>query len=705
MPRRHRSISGRSGTRSTVKAAANGQFLSVSGGSSRGIRQAAAAGIIVALTVLAYVPAIRGGFIWDDDTFLTKTPLIRASDGLYLFWFTTQAPDYFPLTSTLLWFEWRLWGMNAAGYHAVNVLLHAVSAVLIWRALRRLRIPAAWLAAMIFAVHPVNVESAAWITECKNVLPMVFYVLTVLWYLRFQEDRRARWYVLSIGSFLLALLAKTSVVTTPFVLLLCVWWLRGKVARRDLIHSLPFFLLGGALALVTMWFQENRAIGATLVRDDGFASRLAIAARAIWFYLYKGLLPRNLSFVYPRWTVNPIDPRSWIPLLLLVGAFTVLWRYRNDWARSALFALGYYVIMLFPVLGFFNIYFMRFSLVADHWQYFSIIGIIALGVGAAHSACARWFGNPRPVGAVLAAGVVGALSVLTWRQASIYRDVETLWRDTLSKNPDCFMAHCNLGTILVGQGKVDEGTDHCRRAVRIKPDYVEGLYNLGVVLDMQGKLDQAIAHYEEALRLCPDFAKAHNNLGYALAKRGDADGALAHFTEALRLAPDFAEAYVNIGVLLANQGKLDPAIARYKEALRINPNLAEAHHRLGLVMAAQGLVDQAVAHYQEALRIRPDHADAHKRLAIALAAQGKMDQAIVHFSQAVRLQPAHAQAHYDLAEALYRQGRLDQAIAEYQETLHVDPTHAKAHNNLGILLAGQGKIDESIAHYSQAVRI
>jgi hypothetical protein len=258
------------------------------------------AAALVAITFLAYLPAMRGGFIWNDDTFLTRNPLIKTPDGLRRLWFTTDPPDYFPLTSTSLWLEWRLWGMNPAGYHVVNVLLHAVSAVLLWRVLKRLNAPGAWLAGLIFAVHPVNVESVAWITERKNTLAMVLYMASLLAYLKFDEDGAPRTYALALGLFLLALLAKTSVIMLPAVLLLCAWWRRGGIERKDILRAIPFAALSGALALVTVWYQYHRAIAAEVVRTDGFLARTAGAGWAAWFYLYKALLPAKLCFVYPR---------------------------------------------------------------------------------------------------------------------------------------------------------------------------------------------------------------------------------------------------------------------------------------------------------------------------------------------------------------------------------------------------------------------
>ena len=721
--------------------------------------------LLVAGTFIAYLPVWQAGFIWDDDSFLSGNPLIRQAGGLWRFWFSTAAPDYFPMTSTMLWLEWRLWGANPLGYHLVNVLLHALSAVVLWRVLQRLKIPGAGLAAAIFAVHPVNVESVAWITERKNTLSMLFYLLSLSCYLRF-DDLTAQpgsrithhvarpfpssilhppsslLYALSLLAFALALLSKTAVAPLPLVLLGLAWWRRGRVGLKDAWRSVPFFALAAVAGLISLWFQYHRAIGASMmaeVRNDSFWSRLAGAGWAFWFYFYKALLPVNLSFIYPRWQVDATRAWSYAPGLLVVAAFLVCWRFRRRWGRAMLFGLGYFALLLLPILGFLSIYFMRFSLVADHWQYFAIIGPIALV--AAGISGALGFPGTRP--AWLAWAVSGALvlvlGVLTGRQAMMYTDLETLWVTTLARNPAASLAHNNLGKLLFERGRVDEAVAHFQQALALRPNAADVHANLASALLEQGQVEEAIAHCQQALKTQPDSAPAHNNLGNALFRKGRVNEAIAQFQRAAELQPDLASAHHNLGGALLQAGRVDEAIAQLQRALELQPSLAgahmglgnallgkgqvtealahlqravelqpglaDAHYNLGNALFQRGQVDEAIAHFQQALAIQPDFAAAHNGLGNALLRKAQVDEAVAHFQKAVSLQPAFAEAHLNLANVFLQREQVDEAIVQFQKGLELQPNLAGAHNNLANALLRKGRVDEAIAHFQRALSL
>jgi Tfp pilus assembly protein PilF len=547
--------------------------------------------VLVAITFLAYAPVWHAGFVWDDETLITDNRLIKAEDGLYRFWFTTEARDYYPLSSSLAWLEWRCWGNQALGYHVVNVLLHALNVVLVWIILRHLKILGAWLAAAVFAVHPVNVATVAWVSEQKNTLSMLFCLVALLSYLRFDEMGRWQWYVISLGTFLLALLSKSAVAMLPIVLLGCVWWRRGRIQWRDFICSLPFLIFSLILGLATIWFQYHRVLRGSVVRTDGLLGRFAIAGWAPWFYLYKALLPCNLSAVYPRWE---IDPSRWVvyaPAVALVICFTLFWWKRRTWGKPLLFGLGCFVAMLFPVLGLFDQDFYQYSFVADPWQYYSIIAPIALTVAAVTVICRRLSVRQDSLGRTISVLVLVALGLATWERSNVYGSEESLWRDTVRKNPEFWMPHYNLGTTLLQAGKPEE----------------------------------AINQLEQAAQLGPDRAKVHSNLGLALAQDGRLNDAVAQFKQALKINPELFEVHANLGHALMMLGKTTEAIAQWEQALRIEPRSAEINYDLGQALEQSGRIADAIKHYEQALRIKPDYGKARQAL-IRLQSHGAAGQ-------------------------------------------------------------------------------
>ena len=532
---------------------------------------------LVLAVVLAHGAALSAGFVWDDDDYVTENPTLLDAAGLARIWTQLGAvPQYYPLVHTTFWIERHLWGERPFGYHAVNVLLHAGSALLVWTILRKLEIPGAWLAAALFGVHPVHAESVAWIAERKNVLSGILYLGALLAWIDFDETRAGRSYVRSLLLFVAALLSKTVTATLPATLLVLAWWKRGKVTRRDVVPTLPYFALGIAAGALTSW-MERFHVGAT--GGDwalGPGERLQVAGHAVWFYLGKLALPHPLMFIYPRWKVHAWGAEAWLFPLAAALAVAALWVLRPRIGRGPLAAALFFGITLGPALGFVNIYPMRFSYVADHFQYLASLGPLAL-----LAACAARLPRKTLVAAVPI--VLVALAALTWRQERAYADEETLWRRTLATRSDVFLAQNNLGGLLLERDALDEAEAHFLRAIEIEPTYPEAYDNLGIVLHRRGRLDEAIARYREALRLDPRYSFSHNNLGISLAEAGRMDEAIASFREAIRLKPEIARAHFNLGVALYRTGDAAGAAAELREAARLDPSDADVRAALRVV--------------------------------------------------------------------------------------------------------------------------
>jgi tetratricopeptide (TPR) repeat protein len=628
--------------------------------------------IALLLAVLcAYQPAWHGQPVWDDDGHMTK-PELRSAAGLGRIWTQVGATQqYYPLLHTVFWVEHRLFGDATPGYHVLNILLHGVSALLLVAILRRLGVRGAWLGGWLFALHPVMVESVAWIAELKNTLSGAFFLGAGLAYLRFDETRAPRRYALALLLFLAGLLAKSVVATLPAALLVVLWWQRGRIGgKRDVLPLLPFFVGGAIAGLFTAWV-ERRFIGAEGSEwSFTLLDRFLIAGRAIGFYLGKLLVPVPLVFIYPRWHIDAVAVWQHLPPLGVLLTAVVLYRLRHR-SRAPLAVLLYFVVALFPSLGFFNIYPFRYSFVADHFQYLAAIGPLAAAAAFIHWGADRlaeryW----QPARRLLPALLLSLLFLLSFRQSGMYADAATLYRTTIERNPDCWMAH----------------------------------YNLAILLAEKGRTAEAEVHYRKALAENPQHAKARINLGILLAKAGQNDEAVAQYEQALAINPRSADAHYNLGTLLAATGHTAEGEAHYRQALAKNPKHADAHNNLAILLADTGRVDEAVGHYRAALASRPTDYEIHNNLGILLAKLGRPEEALASFARAVAIHPRFAQAQNNLGIALAKAGRPEEAIVHYQEALASHPGYAEAHNNLGILLASSGRTDEAIAHFFQALR-
>lgn len=579
--------------------------------------------IILAATAIAYQQAWFAGYIWDDDVYVTGNKLLTAPDGLRRIWFSFESPSqYFPLTYTSFRLERALWGLHPAGYHWVNILLHAGNALLVWRLLRILVVPGAWIAAALFALHPVHVESVAWITERKNVLMGFFFLLALLSWTKFLEkpSRRAwGYYASALLFYVLALFSKTTACTLPAGLLLVLWWRGEPITRWRLAQITPFVAFGLAMGLVSIWWERFHQGAQGDFFQIGLLERILLANRALWFYVGKLLWPANLSFSYPRWEVSASDPFAYLWVLATLGLGVAIYCARRYLGRGVEVAALFFAATLSPMLGFLMLYTFRFSFVADHYQYLATIGPLALagaGLAKAFSRAEKKTSLLRPL---VCGALLGTLGLLTWRQCAIYRDIETLWRSTIDRNPASWMAHNNLGTTLLEKGRITEAIGEFEKALRIDPRYAAAQGNLGNALLRLGEAEASLLHLQSAVEIDPLNAMIRNNLGNALLQLGRENEAAAQYAKAVEIDATYVEAHNNLGALALRMGRKEEAVAHLRKALALNSESADAHNNLGNTLAQLGKQEEALHHYESALVRKPADVNALNNLAWLLA--------------------------------------------------------------------------------------
>ncbi len=653
-------------------------------------------GLLLAIVAM-YQPTWYAGFIWDDDAHLTAHPSIVGPLGLKEVW-TTRAANYFPLVLTTFWAVNKMVGLDPLVFHLLGVGLHIGCTLLLWLVLRRLRIPGAWLGAALWGLHPVQVESVAWVSEIINTQSGVFFLLSIWFAARWlapaaharPAGRDYGWALVCAAG---AMLSKPSTVMLPVVLALTCWWLRGRLQWRDARWLAPFFLFAFATSAWAIWEQrvQHRAVGGEW--GQSLAERFIIAGRAVWFYAAKLFWPHPLSFIYPRWTLESGRFVAWLPALgAAVAVGTLGWLgWRRGW-RGPLFAVAYHVALLFPVLGFFNVYFFRYSFVADHFQYLASMGLLALSGAVVATGHGRF--APRARGArIIAVGTAGVLitfSGLGWRHARNFVGEEALWRATLKTNPTSVLAHNNLGVFLVEKGQLSAALAHYDHALAVNPRLADTHYNKGRALALlPDRLPEAMQHFQTAIESRPDFTEARLSLANALAsfpaRRGEA---IAQYEALLQLKPNHANAHSNLGVLLSEwPDRLADAIRHGETAVRLKADLPEAHFNLANTLARlPERAEDAIRHYQAALTLKPDYLKVHINLGLAYArSRERLPDALRHYEAALALEPRSAVTHNNLAVALAQSGRTEEARKHFERALELAPDYGDARNNLARL--------------------
>ena len=677
--------------------------------------------LFFSLTFLIYYPAIEGDFIWDDDVYVSENEQLRSGEGLKNIWLKPGATvQYYPLVFTSFWLEYKLWGEDTAGYHIVNMILHASSALLLWRLLILLAVPGAGLAALIFLMHPVNVESVAWITERKNVLSGFFYLASLTFYLKFLQiadlssspkqnapQNKKLFYILSFTLFLLAMFSKTVTVTLSTVILLIIWWKKDAIKLKDIFLVTPFLLLGLILVRITIITEKVVVKTHGTDWDFSFAERFIIAGKALWFYLYKLIYPLNLAFSYPKWSIDSTVASNYLPSLVFLALIIGLWWFRDKVGRSPLTAILFFAGTLFPALGFFSVYPMRYSFAADHFQYLACIGPIAL-FSASLTAFATSLSKikvPTYFLPAFSASLLLVMGLLTWKQTHIYENKEVLWRDTLSKNPGSWMAHNNLGKELEDQQKYQEAFSHYQEALAINPNVFEVHHNLGRTYHRKGELSLAVSELKRALELEPAYYQSYNSLASTLAEQGKLEEALHFARKCIIVKPDYTPGVVTLGNVLEELGNLNEAQAYYKRALELDSDSPENYLNLANVLYLTGNLEEAALHFRKALALNPELVEAHYNLGNILGQQGHLEEAQKAFEQAISLDEKLPLPHYGLGIIHQRSGQNLKAITAFEQALALNPKLKQAHHFLAKIYEEMGEKQKASFHTRSAEKI
>jgi tetratricopeptide (TPR) repeat protein len=619
---------------------------------------------LYAATLLAYSPALHGGFLWDDETHISHNLALRTGQGLWGIWFqpgaTFQYLQYYPLTFTVFWVEWHLWGLNTFGYHLVNVFFHATVALLLWQVLKRLNVRGAWLAGAIFALHPVCVMSVAWMTELKNTLSATLALLAGWAYLRAfrlgvyenqNEPAKLDWrfYLLSLALFQLALFAKTAVSFLPVTLLLITWWCGRRLTWRTVWPVLPMFAVAVGMGLLTFSVERSAAGGAT---GAGFniplVDRVLISGRSFWFYLGKLFVPYPPPFIYERWKVDAGVPWQWLFPAATVAALVAVWSLRGRIGKGVFVALAHFYVSTSLLILMLVLYMMRYSFVSDHWQYFGCMSVITVTAAGIVAALDRFGGRIPSLEPLVCGLLLFGLAALTWRQCHIYTDVQTLWQVTLERDPGSPIAHDNLGKLLLDAGQTEAAQKHFEAVLAVDPSDPVANFNLASIeskpVGAGVPASEAAEHYQRALAANPDDADTQENLGNALVQRGWVDEALPHLQRAAELQPKNAaayhnNAYYNYANALMQKGRTAEAIEQYRQDLALNPHDAMGRGNLGGALLTAGRIDEGVEQYRLAVGLMTNNPMAHAAYGNALLQQGKLDVAVDEFESALAIQP------------------------------------------------------------------
>jgi len=646
--------------------------------------------LISGLTLWIYWPSLRGELIWDDEWYVRMNPSLHDLRGLWRFWFQPGSwVEYYPVQETVQWVQWQLWGEHTLGYHLTGLFLHIVNALLVWKLLAKFGLRFAWLGGLIFAVHPVQVDSVAYICELKNTLSLPFFLLSMMAWIDFDEGKSVLDYRKSLEFFLVAMLCKISMAPFWVIILLYAWWKRGRIGWNDFLNCAPFLLVAVVFSYLTIWsgavYEKSAHAVAAATPLSGILSRLDAAGQIGTVYFARCFLPWNHFLIYPQWPLHEDSLLAWLPWVVMAGVIGFLWHKRADWGRHALLGLGFFFLFLAPFLGFVPVSYMNFTWVMDHFLYLPIIGLIGLVVAGMEGLYARLSAGARLVAVGILPVVVILLTGLSRAFDGFYISEEGFWLKMLQSNPTVWMAHTNLGSRYLELERFPEALVQEKQALVLRPDSGDDYYNLGLVLEKMGRAQEAKTEYERAMKLSPGNTKIYLNLGEMMRRAGDAAKAEDYFREGLKIAPDDASLDTDLAASLVQSGRPREAIAIYEQVAENNPDMAQFQYNLGNALLQMGSLDEAVQHLEAAVSLDPKLVSAHENLGVALAQLGRLPEAMDQFEDVLQLNPNSWQALDNLGMALAQTGHILEAIDRFERALEINPQDAKASDSLAKL--------------------
>ncbi|MGI9228762.1 MAG: tetratricopeptide repeat protein [Gammaproteobacteria bacterium] len=667
---------------------------------------------LLLMVLVSFWPAFSAGFVWDDNVFIVKEPRVSTLTGLADIWLRPLGNaefHYWPILYTSFWLDYQLWGFNPAGFHATNLLLHGANTVLLWRLLLRMNIPGAWLIAAVFALHPLRAEAVVWVIARKDLLATLFYLLAAGCWLRYRERPETATYLALLAWYVAGMLSKSVAITLPVVLLVWVWWQRGRIVGRDLAQITPLLLLGLAVGIYDM-----NLFNAQAVHDFNYsvAERLIIAGKAVWFYVGKLLWPHPLMFHYPHWDVSPANPLNWLGLLAALTLVAGLWLARHRIGRGPLAGILFFTITILPVLGLVSFGYMKFSFVADRYLYLPGIGLMSVLIAAAVTAWQRLSKHHSPLegaskqakpslvgGQALVIILLTTYGTLTFQRAYVYENDIVLFRHIIATNPDAPEAWFNLGTVMMAQKQEQEAAiEAFREAIKQDPTIAKVYINLGSVLMKLERNEEAETAFRRAIELEPkDFTQesmplrarheatmAHLNLSNVLLDLKRPQDAETSLRNALALEPDDAIAQQSLASLLHQQGRNQEAMTLLRKLTQTTEPTITIYLLMGEVATALGRTELAARYFQQATTLKPEGASALAQQAAVHFKAGYYEKALEYYRRSIAIQPNNAEVHSNMGSALGQLGRMQEAIASFERALQINPQLESARANLAL---------------------